>query len=48
MEISARKMNRQLWDMWRAADALDGKVAPGSIGRTADTRAGGYPGDDDG
>ena len=29
MEISARKMNRQLWDMWRAVAALDSKAAAG-------------------
>ena len=29
MESSARKMNQQLWDMWRAVAALDGKAEAG-------------------
>ena len=29
MEISAGKMNRRLWDIWRAAAALDGRAAAG-------------------
>ena len=29
MEISARKMSRQLWDMWRAVATLDSKAAAG-------------------
>ena len=29
MEISAKKMSRQLWDMWRAVATLDSKAAAG-------------------
>ena len=39
MEISAKKMSRQLWDMWRAVATLDSKAAAGHDNKAATGQA---------